>query len=159
MMRCFFFFSSRRRHTRYWRDWSSDVCSSDLNWMLDSTRIQFQNALWDLGYADALIDTSTAVDPIAHTARVRLHVVPNHVTTVGEIVIHGADQIAPRTVMNSLSFRPADLFRRSAMLESQRNLYESNLFKLAVLEVPPTFDSVKTVSVVLREAALHEAKV
>src|SRR3712207_4626902 len=22
--------SSRRRHTRYWRDWSSDVCSSDL---------------------------------------------------------------------------------------------------------------------------------
>src|SRR3712207_7624177 len=29
-MRCYFFFSSRRRHTRYWRDWSSDVCSSDL---------------------------------------------------------------------------------------------------------------------------------
>src|SRR3712207_8177843 len=25
------FFSSRRRHTRYWRDWSSDVCSSDLH--------------------------------------------------------------------------------------------------------------------------------
>src|ERR1035437_7051325 len=23
-------FASRRRHTRYWRDWSSDVCSSDL---------------------------------------------------------------------------------------------------------------------------------
>src|SRR3712207_7134088 len=32
LRRCFgfFFFSSRRRHTRYWRDWSSDVCSSDL---------------------------------------------------------------------------------------------------------------------------------
>src|SRR3989449_8419143 len=28
---CFFFFSSRRRHTRCSRDWSSDVCSSDLN--------------------------------------------------------------------------------------------------------------------------------
>src|SRR5690606_41010027 len=27
---CFFFFSSRRRHTRFSRDWSSDVCSSDL---------------------------------------------------------------------------------------------------------------------------------
>src|SRR5438128_4824131 len=27
---CFFFFSSRRRHTRCYRDWSSDVCSSDL---------------------------------------------------------------------------------------------------------------------------------
>src|SRR5207245_11620876 len=26
-----FFFSSRRRHTRCYRDWSSDVCSSDLS--------------------------------------------------------------------------------------------------------------------------------
>src|SRR6266511_4540575 len=28
--RLFFCFSSRRRHTRFSRDWSSDVCSSDL---------------------------------------------------------------------------------------------------------------------------------
>src|ERR1035437_1097748 len=27
---CLYFLSSRRRHTRYGRDWSSDVCSSDL---------------------------------------------------------------------------------------------------------------------------------
>src|SRR5256885_10665458 len=27
---CYFFFSSRRRHTRLQGDWSSDVCSSDL---------------------------------------------------------------------------------------------------------------------------------
>src|SRR5437868_15246584 len=30
-MAYFFFFSSRRRHTRSKRDWSSDVCSSDLS--------------------------------------------------------------------------------------------------------------------------------
>src|SRR5256884_569701 len=30
VLRFFFFFSSRRRHTRCSRDWSSDVCSSDL---------------------------------------------------------------------------------------------------------------------------------
>src|SRR5690625_5909828 len=30
-----FFFSSRRRHTRWPRDWSSDVCSSDLVGLLD----------------------------------------------------------------------------------------------------------------------------
>src|SRR5438128_7127887 len=33
----FFFFSSRRRHTRCYRDWSSDVCSSDLGGSLRST--------------------------------------------------------------------------------------------------------------------------
>src|SRR5690606_41074895 len=36
-----FFFSSRRRHTRFSRDWSSDVCSSDLLATVDM-------ALWDL---------------------------------------------------------------------------------------------------------------
>src|SRR5690606_35285413 len=30
-----FFFSSRRRHTRFSRDWSSDVCSSDLKMKKD----------------------------------------------------------------------------------------------------------------------------
>src|SRR5690606_22750769 len=34
----FFFFSSRRRHTRFSRDWSSDVCSSDLL-VIDSLKI------------------------------------------------------------------------------------------------------------------------
>src|SRR5690625_7910384 len=33
-----FFFSSRRRHTRWPRDWSSDVCSSDLVWSPSATR-------------------------------------------------------------------------------------------------------------------------
>src|SRR4030066_1059586 len=30
VLMCLFFFSSRRRHTRFKCDWSSDVCSSDL---------------------------------------------------------------------------------------------------------------------------------
>src|SRR5438270_5785414 len=45
---CFFFFSSRRRHTRFDCDWSSDVCSSDLIagaptdfWALDPVVLAF----------------------------------------------------------------------------------------------------------------------
>src|SRR6266542_2556460 len=37
-MWCFFFFSSRRRHTRCYRDWSSDVCSSDLWFALNTSK-------------------------------------------------------------------------------------------------------------------------
>src|SRR5207302_3891496 len=33
-----FFYSSRRRHTRFSRDWSSDVCSSDLHERVDDER-------------------------------------------------------------------------------------------------------------------------
>src|SRR5258707_8031418 len=39
----FFFFSSRRRHTRYWRDWSSDVCSSDLSRSADTVQLPRQD--------------------------------------------------------------------------------------------------------------------
>src|SRR5690348_776816 len=38
-----FFFSSRRRHTRWTGDWSSDVCSSDLLIITDGTRIWQRN--------------------------------------------------------------------------------------------------------------------
>src|SRR5262245_62737379 len=34
----FFFFSSRRRHTRCLSDWSSDVCSSDLDRLVGGSR-------------------------------------------------------------------------------------------------------------------------
>jgi outer membrane protein assembly factor BamA len=129
----------------------------DLN-KVDSMRVAITNELWERGYADALIDTSSIVDPVAHTARVQFNVVPNHFTRVGEIVISGTDEISPTTVQNSLTFRPGDPFRRSTVLESQRNLYESNLFRLATLQVPETFDSIKTVHVLLREAQLHEAR-
>src|SRR3712207_6453326 len=42
----FFFFSSRRRHTRYWRDWSSDVCSSDLFSMSPTSAIIMLSSMY-----------------------------------------------------------------------------------------------------------------
>ncbi|MEO8562210.1 MAG: BamA/TamA family outer membrane protein [bacterium] len=126
---------------------------------IDTMRVGFQNELWELGYADALVDTSSIVDPVARTAQVQVRVSPNHLTRVGQIVISGTDEVSPSTVLNSLTFRPGDLYRRSTILESQRNLYESNLFRLASLQVPETFDSVKSVHVMLREAPLHEARI
>src|SRR5690606_40609231 len=40
-----FFFSSRRRHTRFSRDWSSDVCSSDLAALdINPARVEAINA-------------------------------------------------------------------------------------------------------------------
>src|SRR5699024_11457566 len=43
-----FFFSSRRRHTRSKRDWSSDVCSSDLGeGFIKKLNGIFAIALWD----------------------------------------------------------------------------------------------------------------
>src|SRR5690606_39619824 len=49
----FFFFSSRRRHTRFSRDWSSDVCSSDLD------------PLAEIDHALGLLEAAGAVGGVA----------------------------------------------------------------------------------------------
>src|SRR6266853_3991798 len=51
----FFFFSSRRRHTRFDCDWSSDVCSSDLN-KPEATARSMRDGFFsvgDIAYLDA----------------------------------------------------------------------------------------------------------
>src|SRR3712207_8945434 len=57
-----FFFSSRRRHTRYWRDWSSDVCSSDL---LFDQRVEDRHQPLALG-PDREVDRARLVDEVEH---------------------------------------------------------------------------------------------
>src|SRR2546422_11697314 len=57
----FFFFSSRRRHTRCSRDWSSDVCSSDLlEWteVLDHSQVQGQGLVGFDPASDRFFSTS-----------------------------------------------------------------------------------------------------
>src|SRR5215813_3418223 len=44
----FFFFSSRRRHTRCGRDWSSDVCSSDLGFLMEYGGLGYVESIKDL---------------------------------------------------------------------------------------------------------------
>src|SRR2546430_16514476 len=58
-----FFFSSRRRHTRFDCDWSSDVCSSDL----EPERHRLVH-----GFVSSLGATPIAVDPVAHDRLVAL---------------------------------------------------------------------------------------
>src|SRR2546429_5033821 len=55
----FFFFSSRRRHTRCSRDWSSDVCSSDLIAALSGHLTLASQFQW-IGTYPALIAFSVA---------------------------------------------------------------------------------------------------
>src|SRR6266542_5820157 len=45
-MLLFFFFASRRRHTSCYRDWSSDVCSSDLDFVPNHMGIGPENPWW-----------------------------------------------------------------------------------------------------------------
>src|SRR5438876_9802869 len=55
----FFFFSSRRRHTRWTGDWSSDVCSSDL--IVTTDIVSGDSVVLSEGSAAEAIIASTAI--------------------------------------------------------------------------------------------------
>src|SRR5947209_11468595 len=60
-----FLLSSRSRHTRYWRDWSSDVCSSDLAVAWETTSAAETHALGKaLGEACAGREVMALVGPL-----------------------------------------------------------------------------------------------
>lgn len=124
--------------------------------LLDSTRTMFQNELWDQGFGDAVVDTAVTVDPAAYVADVDVRMTTNRRTTIGRITVSGIQRINEMTVRNELTFSEGSLYRGTDVLESQRNLYESNLFRLASIVVPVQHDSVKNVLIDVTESPLHE---
>lgn len=125
---------------------------------LDSTRALLQSELWNKGYADAVVDTTTVVDTARHVADLTLRLVPNWLTTVGPITVRGNEKVARSTIANSLTLRTGNPFRRDDILVSQRNLYESNLFRQAQVTAQPVPSPVKPIEIVVSEAPQREAR-
>jgi outer membrane protein insertion porin family/translocation and assembly module TamA len=124
---------------------------------LDSSVVFLKSALWDKGYGDATAQIDTiVVDTASKVATVRASVDPKWRTTVGEISISGNERVSERTIRNSLTLEEGELYKRSELITSQRNLYESNLFRRAVIIVPPQGDSVKHLEITVQEAPLRE---
>ena len=131
---------------------------------LDSSRFNLQARMFDKGFADAEVDTSTVIDSTSKSAVVKFNLHPKYRTTVEDIVIQGNDDVDSRTILKSLTFHVGDIFLRKEMLRSQRALYESNLFRRAAIEPRPPIDisipdSAKVVVVNVTEAPFHEARV
>jgi outer membrane protein assembly factor BamA len=108
---------------------------------LDSTVARIRGVLQDRGYADARVDSATAVDTATREATATITVNPRWIAHVGEIVISGNKGVSERTIRNSLSFHTGDLFRRADLAASQRRLYESGLFQRASISAPRFRDS------------------
>src|SRR5260370_3970113 len=76
----FFFFSSRRRHTRFKCDWSSDVCSSDLigeghGWQLDKMKARIGNGgVLTVGESKDFAARGGVVGMVTAEERVRLEI-------------------------------------------------------------------------------------
>ena len=73
---------------------------------LDSTVANMRAILQDRGYADARVDTATAVDTAARIGDATITIHPRSLTFVGDVLISGNKDVSDRTIRNSLSFKP-----------------------------------------------------
>jgi outer membrane protein insertion porin family/translocation and assembly module TamA len=125
---------------------------------LDSSLVDLRELLFERGYADAQLTPQTTVNDSTKQAQVRVTIEPKKRVTIGEIRIEGNERIPDETVRKSLFVEPGDLFRMSAIGRSQRALYESNLFRRALIDTLPAQDSVKGLRITLTEAPQREAR-
>ena len=119
---------------------------------LDSTRALVEGALLDQGFADAKVRDTAAVADSLRTAAVLIAAEPGRHATVASIAVTGNKRVSGSTIGHMITIHPGDLFRRSKLLESQRNLYQSQLFRRASIEAAATTDSAKAVTIRVSEA-------
>lgn len=125
---------------------------------LDTARLALRDRLWDRGYGDAVV-TDTVVLRDSLNAALRVTLRPGKRTTVDTVEVHGNREVTARTVRRLVDLKPGQPYRRMDVLDAQRRLYESGLFRQAVLTVPETADSTKRIVVTVREAPLTNVRV
>jgi outer membrane protein insertion porin family len=125
---------------------------------LDSTHVRLRDALWDKGYADALIVDTIQMHDSARTAEVAIRVNPRWVATVESVTVHGDSVLRPDVAKKMVTLKPGNIYKRQDVIESQRALYNSNLFRRATIVLPPRGDSAKLIDINVNEARLHAVK-
>ncbi|MBK5187884.1 MAG: BamA/TamA family outer membrane protein [Gemmatimonadaceae bacterium] len=125
---------------------------------LDTSHVRLRDALWDKGYADALIADTIQVQDSARTAEVEIRVNPRWIATVESVTVHGDSILSPRIVKQMITLKPGNVYKRSNVIESQQTLYNSNLFRRATIVLPPRGDSAKLVDINVNESRMHAVK-
>ena len=130
---------------------------------LDSSVARLRDRLWENGYADAVLTPKSVVNDSAHGGVVGITVDHKRRVTIGNIAIEGNSTVREKDIRNSLTLSSGDVFTLSNLTSSQRSLYESALFRRAVIDTAPRdsmsskIDSVKSLVITVVEAPFREA--
>lgn len=122
------------------------------------SQIEDDVARWlrNQGYAFARVTSSVTTDTDARTADLRFLVDPGPRARIDSIDISGNTAVERRVIERSLPFKTGDVFSADALSEGQRNLFNLNLFRVALADVPDQpRDSLVTVRYRVREANMR----
>jgi outer membrane protein assembly complex protein YaeT len=94
--------------------------------------------LKDNGYPYAVVEART--EPLAGDPRrvaVTYVATPGVLARIGSVAVAGNTSVDDVTITRQLAFKPGDVYRRSRVLQSQRRLYNLELFEFANVEPEP----------------------
>ncbi|MGQ0814845.1 MAG: BamA/OMP85 family outer membrane protein [Gemmatimonadota bacterium] len=121
---------------------------------IDSLRARVRRTLWDQGHGNAeMRDTARMTDSLRVALNITIDAGP--ITTVDAVVAEGNEKVSDRTVQRLVGMRSGDLYKRAELLEAQRRLFRSNLFRQMLIAAPDSADSLKTIVVTVREAPMR----
>jgi outer membrane protein insertion porin family len=94
-------------------------------------------AVQNRGYPFVAVYRNYSVQRATRLASVDYVVVPGSRARIGDIVILGAKAVSEHTVQRSLAVRRGDWFSQDALYESQRSLYQTDLFRYVSVAIAP----------------------
>ncbi|HXE57106.1 MAG TPA: BamA/TamA family outer membrane protein [Gemmatimonadales bacterium] len=103
--------------------------------LLQAASDSIARRLRDRGFPYALVLRNFTVDQDSRTATVRLEVDPGTRAVFGPVRVEGADRLDSAFVRRMVSVRPGQTYSEERLFESQRNLYNSELFRFASVEI------------------------
>ena len=92
------------------------------------------NELRDQGYPYARVSTDEDDGPLGRAATIVFSAEPGPLAHFGDIQISGNASVNRTVIDRQLTFKPGDLYRRSLVQESQRQLYALELFQFVNVE-------------------------
>jgi outer membrane protein assembly factor BamA len=94
-----------------------------------------------------------------YEASVRFEAYPDVRARIGDIDVIGADRVSDAVVRRMLTFEPGDIYTRTALIESQRNLFAQDVFRHAeIQDFPVEGDTLVDVRVQVNEGDLHRVR-
>jgi outer membrane protein assembly complex protein YaeT len=114
------------------------------------------------GYPSAAVFRNYAVDRAARTATLSLEVAPGTRARVGTIHVAGSDRVDSVFIRQLLTLKDGQRYSEERLFESQRKLYQTQLFGLATVKVDSTKfqpgDSVVPLDVSVRDGLPHRIR-
>jgi outer membrane protein assembly complex protein YaeT len=106
---------------------------------IDSAEATLQAAFQNRGYAFAEVLKEYRIDKDARRATVIFTIEAGELYRFGSVTVEGETDVSHKLILGQVQFRPGQLYSLDKVYDTQRRLYQLNLFRRA--QVEPQFDS------------------